>query len=256
MSGGAAEWQAATLAIDDEARARADLAAAFRWTARLGWHEAVSNHFSLALGDGADAPFLIQPRGRHFARVCASELLKIGPGGEVLAGAGPPDPSALHIHGSIHRNVPGARCVLHTHMPHATALACIDGGRLEPCSQNALKFYERVAYDTDFAGMALDDDEGERLARMLADKPVLFMGNHGVTVVGRDVVEAFDRLYFLEKACETQVLAMATGRPLRRVDDDTARRTRDQWEAYPDLAANHFAEIRAILDAESPDYRR
>ncbi len=240
----------------DESRARENLAAAFRWAARLGLNEAVSNHFSVALGDGPEAPFLIQPSGRHFSRVRASELLKIGPDGEVLAGDARPDPTALHIHGSIHRQVPAARCVLHTHMPYATALTCVQGVDLEPISQNALRFYERIAWDEDFAGMALDDDEGTRLARALADKPVLFMGNHGVTVTGRDVAEAFDRLYFLEKACEAQVLAMSTGRELRRVDPATARLTRDQWEAYPDGPENHFAEIRAILDEESPDYRQ
>ncbi|WP_067563043.1 aldolase [Halofilum ochraceum] len=240
----------------NETRAREDLAAAFRWAARLGLHEAVSNHFSVALGDGPEAPFLIQPSGCHFSRVRASELLKIGPDGEVLAGDATPDPTALHIHGSIHRQVPAARCVLHTHMPYATALTCLQGVDLEPVSQNALRFYERVAWDEDFAGMALDDDEGTRLARALADKPVLFMGNHGVTVAGRDVAEAFDRLYFLEKACEAQVLAMSTGRELRRVDPATARLTRDQWEAYPDGPENHFAEIRAILDEESPGYRQ
>lgn len=239
----------------DETLAREDLAAAFRWAARLGFHEAVSNHFSLALGDDPEAPFLIQPSGRHFSRVRASELLKIGPDGSVLAGVGEPDPTALHIHGSIHRQVPAARCVLHTHMPYATALTCVQGVDLEPISQNALRFYERIAWDEDFAGMALDDDEGTRLAGALAGKPVLFMGNHGVTVTGRDVAEAFDRLYFLEKACEAQVLAMSTGQPLRRVDPETAQVTRDQWEAYPNGPENHFAEIRAILDEESPGYR-
>ncbi|SDF91639.1 Ribulose-5-phosphate 4-epimerase/Fuculose-1-phosphate aldolase [Limimonas halophila] len=244
----------ADTAISHEATARADLAAAFRWTARLGFHEAVSNHFSLAL-DASGAPFLIQPAGRHFSRVRASELLKVDADGTVLDGGGQLDATAMHIHAGIHRTVPGARCVLHTHMPYATALTCLEGGRLEPISQNALKFYERVAYDTDFAGMALDDDEGERLASMLREKPVLFMGNHGVTVVGESVADAFDRLYFLEKACETQVLAMSTGMPLKRVDDATARATRDQWESYPGLKHNHWAEIRAILDAESPGYR-
>jgi ribulose-5-phosphate 4-epimerase/fuculose-1-phosphate aldolase len=241
--------------MSDESRVREDLAAAFRWAARLGLHEAVSNHFSVALGEGPEAPFLIQPSGRHFSRVRASELLKIAADGTVIAGAGEPDPTALHIHGSIHRQVPAARCVLHTHMPYATALTCVQGVDLEPISQNALRFYERVAWDEDFAGMALDEDEGTRLARALADKPVLFMGNHGVTVTGRDVAEAFDRLYFLEKACEAQVLAMSTGQPLRRVDPETARVTRDQWEAYPNGPEYHFAEIRAILDDESPGYR-
>ncbi len=234
---------------------REDLAAVFRWTARLGLHEAVSNHFSVALGEGPEAPFLIQPSGRHFSRVRASELLKIGPHGEVLAGDGHPDPTALHIHGAVHRQVPAARCVLHTHMPYATALTCLQGVDLEPVSQNALRFYERVAWDEDFAGMALDDDEGTRLACALADKPVLFMGNHGVTVTGRSVAEAFDRLYFLEKACEAQVLAMSTGRELRRVDPTTARLTRDQWETYPSGPENHLSEIRAILDQECSGYR-
>ena len=240
----------------DENRVRVDLAAAFRWSARLGLHEAVSNHFSVALGDGPAAPFLIQPSGRHFSRVRASELLKIGPDGEVLAGDAEPDPTALHIHGSIHRQVPAARCVLHTHMPYATALTCVQGVDLEPISQNALRFYERVAWDEAFAGMALADDEGTRLARALAGKPILFMGNHGVTVTGRDVAEALDRLYFLEKACEAQVLAMSTGCDLRHVDAETARVTRDQWEAYPNGPENHLAEIRAILDEESPGYRQ
>jgi len=240
--------------MQDETQAREDLAAAFRWAARLGFQEAVSNHFSLAL-DASGAPFLIQPEGRHFSRVRASELLKVDAGGRVIEGEGNVDPTALQIHGSIHRNAPAARCVLHTHMPYATALTCVAGGRLEPISQNALRFHERVAYDDAFGGMALDVDEGDRICAALGDRPVLFMANHGVTVVGGDVAEAFDRLYFLEKACETQVLAMATGRPLKRVDAATARATRDQWENYPRLGLDHWAEIRAILDAESPDYR-
>ena len=237
-----------------EAEARRELAAAFRWTARLGWHEAVANHFSLAL-DESGAPFLIQPAGRHFSRVTASELLKVNAGKRVVAGAGELDPTAAHLHAGLHAMVPGARCILHTHMPYATAVACLEDGRVEPVSQTALKFYERVAYDDSFAGMILHDEEADRLARMLADKPVLMMRNHGVVVIGRDVAEAFDRLYFLERACELQILAQSTGRALAHVDAATARRTRDQWENYPGLERAHWREIRAILDAEQPDYR-
>jgi ribulose-5-phosphate 4-epimerase/fuculose-1-phosphate aldolase len=236
-----------------ERGAREDLAAAFQWAARLGFHEAVSNHFSLALEGDGDA-FLIQPAGRHFSRVRASDLLTVDARGEVVGGAGEVDPTAVHLHASIHRLVPGARCVLHTHMPYATALTCVEGARLEPISQNALRFYERIAYDEAFGGMALTDSETDRIAQALTDKPVLFMGNHGVTVVGTSVAEAFDRLYFLEKACETQVLAMATGRPLKHVDPATARATRDQWAHYPGLTHNHWSEIRALLDAEGADY--
>ena len=126
---------------------------------------------------------------------------------------------------------------------------------MEPISQNALRFYERVAYDEAFSGMILDAGEGERLADLLGDNPVLVLRNHGVVVVGVDVAEAFDRLYYLERACETQLLAMATGAPRKNIDPGTARWTRDQWEAYPSIGRDHWAEIRAILDAESPDYR-
>lgn len=237
-----------------EQKDREDLAAAFRWTARLGLHEAVSNHFSLAL-EPQGSRFLVQRAGQHFSRVRASDLLVIGENNEVAGAPGDVDPTALALHGAIHRSVPNARCVLHTHMPYATALTCVENGRVEPISQNALKFYERVAYDDAFGGMAMDDDETDRICALLKDKPVLFMGNHGVTVVGDNVSEAFDRLYFLEKTCESQVLAMSTGLPLKRVDEATARRTRDQWENYPGLEDNHWSEIHAILQSENSDYR-
>lgn len=238
----------------NEKQDREDLAAAFRWTARLGLHEAVSNHFSLALTEQG-SPFLVQPAGQHFSRVKASDLLVVNEHNEVISGEGGVDPTALCLHGAIHRQVPGARCVLHTHMPYATALTCVENGRVEPISQNALKFYERIAYDDDFGGMALDDSETDRICALLKDKPVLFMANHGVTVIGDTVSEAFDRLYFLEKTCESQVLAMSTGLPLKRVDDATAKHTRDQWENYPGLENNHWSEIHAILQAENSDYR-
>ncbi|NVK40317.1 MAG: aldolase [Oceanospirillaceae bacterium] len=238
---------------DHEKQWRIDLAAAFRWAARLGFHEAVANHFSLAVSEDGSR-FLIQPRGRHFSKVRASELLLVDAEGTVLEGKGTLDPTAFHIHSAIHRRLPQARCILHTHMPYATALACIEGGRLEPVSQNALKFYGRVAYDEDFGGMALDISEGERLCAALGEKPILFMGNHGVTVAGSTVAEAFDELYFLEKACETQALAMSTGRPLKQVPDAVARTTCRQWQDYPDLAPLHFEELKRILDEEEPDY--
>lgn len=237
-----------------EQRDREDLAAAFRWTARLGLHEAVSNHFSLALDDQGSR-FLVQPAGQHFSRVRASDLLVVDANNNVVGGQGVVDPTALGLHGAIHRSVPNARCVLHTHMPYATALTCVENGRVEPISQNALKFYERIAYDNEFGGMAMDDNETDRICALLQDKPVLLMGNHGVTVVGNTVSEAFDRLYFLEKTCESQVLAMSTGLPLKHVDEVTARRTRDQWENYPGLEDNHWSEIHAMLQAEHSDYR-
>lgn len=239
-----------------EQELRRDLAAAFRWTARYGWNEAVANHFSAALPDGG---FLLNPSGRHFARMTAGDLLVLS---DAEGGAGAPpagaDPTAWVLHGTLHRLVPRARVVLHTHMPYATAIACLDGYELQMLDQNACRFFGRVAYDHDYAGMLLDESEGHRLARLLGDHvSTVFLGNHGVMVVASTVAEAFDELYYLEHACRLQVLALSTGRPLRVLSDDVAARSARQWHDYPgDSARQHLDELRAILEAEEPDYAR
>ena len=239
---------------DIEAEARADLAAAFRWAARLNFHEATANHFSAAVSDDG-TKFLLNPRGRHFSQMRASELLLLDTDGAGGAANPAADPTAWYLHAHLHRFVPRARCVLHTHMPYATALACLADFEFLMLDQNACRFHNRIAYDRHYAGMALDDTEGERVARLLGpDKSVLFLGNHGVIVVGRSVAEAFDELYYLEKAAQLQVLALSTGRPLALVDDRTAALACEQWLNYPDVAKVHFDELRRILDAETPDY--
>ncbi len=239
---------------DIEADTRADLAAAFRWAARLNFHEATANHFSAAVSDDGTT-FLLNPRGRHFSQMRASELLLLdaeAAGGEANPAA---DPTAWYLHAHLHRFVPQARCVLHTHMPYATTLACLVDFEFLMLDQNACRFHNRIAYDRHYAGMALDDTEGERVARLLGpDRSVLFLGNHGVIVVGRSIAEAFDELYYLEKASQLQVLALSTGRPLALVDDHTAALACEQWLNYPDVAKVHFDELRRILDAETPDY--
>ena len=239
---------------DVETDTRADLAAAFRWAARLNFHEATANHFSATVSDDG-TKFLLNPRGRHFSQMRASELLLLdahGAGGQANPAA---DPTAWYLHAHLHRFVPQARCILHTHMPYATALACLADFEFLMLDQNACRFHDRIAYDRHYAGMALDDTEGERVARLLGpEKSVLFLGNHGVIVVGRSVAEAFDELYYLEKAAQLQVLALSTGRPLALVDDRTAALACEQWLNYPDVAKVHFDELRRILDAETPDY--
>ena len=241
---------------DVECVARADLAAAFRWAARLNMHEAVANHFSVAVSpDGSS--FLLNPRGRHFSRMRASELVLLdaaASAGSVRVAADA-DPTAWYLHSHLHRVVPHARCILHTHMPYTTALACLDGFEFLMLDQNACRFHERIAYDRDYVGMALDDAEGQRVASLLGnDKSVLFLGNHGVIVVGRTVAEAFDELYYLEKSAQVQVLALSTGRPLAMIDDDTAARACRQWRDYPEIAKLHFDELRRILDTDEPSY--
>ncbi len=233
--------------------ARIELAAALRLAARFDLHEGIDNHFSLAVSPKGDR-FLVNPYGPHWEEVRASDLLLVDQDGAVLEGELPLDPTAYNIHSRLHVQVPQARCVLHTHMPYATALTSVEGGRIEPINQNALRFVNSVAYDDLYNGLVLDHAEGDRLCRAIGNKSVLFLANHGVIVTGATVAEAFDSLYFLERTCRNQVLAMATGLPLKRVPDAVADSTAARIAEPSDAAAAHFAALRRMLDRSAPDY--
>ena len=237
-----------------ETTARVDLAAAFRWAARWDMHESIANHFSVALRDDG-AEFLLNPAGSHFSRLRASDLLRVSTRGS--DGAKAADPTALHLHAELHQRLPQARCILHTHMPYATTLCCLQDFEWLALDQNACRFVGRIAYDRDYAGMALEASEGQRVAGLLgADKSVLFMGNHGVIVVGPTVAQALDELYYLEKAAKLQVLALSTGRPLALIPEAMAARASAQWNDYPTaFSALHFAALKEILDHEEPEYK-
>ncbi|MEZ4662442.1 MAG: aldolase [Caldilineaceae bacterium] len=239
-----------------ETQARIDLAAAFRWAARLNMHEAAANHFSVAVTEEGKH-FLLNPKGRHFSRVRASELLLLDADNpHAMTAANAPDPTAWYLHAHLHQHLPQARCILHTHMPYATTLCCLHGYEFQMLDQNACRFYGRIAYDRDYNGMALDDDEGARVAGLLGEnKSVLFMGNHGVIVVGPSVAEAFDELYYLEKAAQLQVLALSTQQKLAIIPDDVAAKACEQWIEYPQFSELHFNALKEILDAEEPAYR-
>lgn len=236
-------------------RGRIDLAAAFRWFARLGMHEAVANHLSLAVSaDGSQ--FLMNPRGRHFARVRASDLLLLDASDAgTMNRPDAPDPTAWVIHGRLHARLPQARCVMHLHPKHATALSALDDSTMYPVDQNTMRFYDRVVIDEAYGGMALAQEEGDRLAGLLGDKRILMMCNHGVLVVAPTVAQALDDLYYFERAAETLITCYATGRKLRIAADNVARLTAQQWADYPHFAEDHLAEVKAILDREEPDYR-
>ncbi|MDP9137368.1 MAG: class II aldolase/adducin family protein, partial [Pseudomonadota bacterium] len=198
-----------------ERQQRIDLAAAFRLAARLDWHEAVANHFSLAVsGDGRQ--FLMNPRWKHFSRIRASDLVRLDSADrKTMERPDAPDLTAWCLHGRLHANLPQARCILHAHPPYATAIACLADPEIKPIDQNTARFYNRAAYDTSYGGMANSDDEGDRLSALLGNRTTMMMGNHGVLVVANTVGEAFDRLYYLERACRTLALAYSTGQPLR-----------------------------------------
>jgi ribulose-5-phosphate 4-epimerase/fuculose-1-phosphate aldolase len=243
---------------DDPARAaRIDLAACHRLAARFGLSEGIDNHMTL-LVPGKRDHFLLAPFGLLWSEVRASDFLELDFTGQVVGGKGLVEPTALYIHLAVHRSVPRAACVLHTHMPYATALGMLENPQLLMAGQNALGFHEDIAY-VEYNGLALDYTEGERLAAALGDKSVLMLRNHGVLVTGSTVPEAFERLYFLERACQAQVIARSTGGTLAVLPESVVRATAKQFAAESSIdgharAALHFAALKRLLGREAADY--
>jgi ribulose-5-phosphate 4-epimerase/fuculose-1-phosphate aldolase len=240
-------------AVDATAEARIDLAAALRLAVRFGLNEGIDNHFSLAVPGTSDR-FLLNPWGFHWDEVRASDLLVVDAEGKLVSGPVEPETTAFYIHSRIHRGSPHAACVLHTHMPHATALTTLAGGRLEPISQSAMRFWGRVGYLEAYNGLVLDDNEGDRIAAALGDKRVLFLANHGIIVIGETVARAFNDLYHLERVCQLQCIAMQTGRPLRRLSPEAIDTTTGQIDDELENADLHFAALKRLLDREGSDY--
>jgi len=238
-----------------EVQARIDLAAALRWADRLGLGEGICNHFSVEV-PGRPGHFLINPQGLHWSEVTPGNLVVVDAAGRVVEGRHGVEPTAFFIHGAMHRSKPSAKCVLHTHMPYATALTVVHGGRLEWASQNSLKFHGRVAYDDNYNGLALDEAEGGRMCAQAKEADVLFLANHGVIVCGPTVAAAFDDLYYLERACMLQVLAMGTGKPLRIVPERIAGLTGEQMAQDSEQTELHFAAIKRMLDRDQPGWSR
>lgn len=234
---------------------RIDLAAAFRITAQFGWAESVGNHFSAAVSaDGQK--FLMNPRWTHFADIRASDLLLLDAADpSVMTGPTPPDASAWTVHGTIHRKCPGVRVLLHSHTPYATALSTLKDPRMLPLDNNTARFYGDLGIDTGFGGIADDSAEGDRLAEALGQNSCLLMGNHGVSVSGDTVAEAFEKLYFFERAAQTLMLAYASGQPLNVLSHEVAENTARGWHAYRGMAFEHFDHLKRQLDRTDRSYR-
>lgn len=234
---------------------RVDLAAAFRLTAVFNWHEAVANHFSAAVSDDGKT-FLLNPRWKHFSSICASELLLLNSDDtDVMEQENAPDPTAWCIHGRVHAQVPHARVLLHCHPPYATALCSLKDPNIKPIDQNTARFYNRTAVDLSFGGIADDSAEGIRIANAFGNHSVMMMGNHGVSVAAQTVAEAFDQLYFLERAAKTMVLAYSTGQPLNVMSDELAEKTATGWDNYSDASFAHFEQQKLLLDKEDTSWR-
>ncbi len=225
---------------------RADLALALRAAAHHGLGEGVCNHFSVALpGDGER--FLINPRGLLWSEIGAADIVLVDALGQQLAGRHAVEPTAMFIHAAIHR-IAAKACVLHTHMPNATALTLTEDRALDTAlSQNAMRFHGRIAIDGDYNGLALDASEGERIARAMHGADVAFLGNHGVIVCGERIAHAYDDLYFLERACALQVTARSTGRRLLPVADALAARVAEQTAGERLQSELFFEALRRTL---------
>ena len=240
-----------------ERQARIDLAACHRIAARFEMHEAIDNHMTL-LVPGCTDRFYLAPFGMHWSEIRANDFCEVDLTGRLVAGKGPIEPTALYIHAPVHRLAPRARCVLHTHMPYTTALTMLEQPALRMAVQSGVMFHEDIAF-VDYNGLAYDQSEGERLAQALGNKSVLLMRNHGVLVIGNTVPNAFEQLYYLERAAQAQILAMSTGKPLHDIPDDVVRATVRQFSEGAevggvDRADLHFAALKRMLDRTEPDY--
>jgi len=225
---------------------RDDLALALRAAAHYGLGEGICNHFSLAL-PGEPGIFLLNPRGLMWHEVEADDIALVDSRGELLAGRHAIEPSAMFIHAAIHR-LTGKNCVMHTHMPCATALTLTRQGGLDTTLfQNAMRFHGRIAIDARYSGLAVDHSEGERIARVMHGADIGFLGNHGIVVCGERLDYAFDDLYYLERACQAEVTARSTGLPLNPVHPDMAQRVAQQMQGEREQSSLFFAAIRRTL---------
>jgi ribulose-5-phosphate 4-epimerase/fuculose-1-phosphate aldolase len=227
-------------------RLRSDLALALRAADLCGLSEGVCNHFSVALADSSDR-VLINPQGLHWSEIGERDIVMVDASGAKLAGPHEVEPTAMFIHSAVHR-IAGKRCVLHTHMPFATALTCTRPRALDTTlSQNAMRFHGRVAVDAHYHGVALDAAEGERIARALQGADVAFLANHGVIVCGDCIEYAIDDLYYLERACQVQAIALGSGLPLAPVEVAVAAHVAEQTLSQRQQSRMLFESLRRRL---------
>jgi len=225
---------------------REDLALALRAAAHHGLGEGICNHFSVELPDGSGR-FLINPRGFLWAEIQADDIVMIDEQGVRLAGHHNVEPTAMYIHAAIHRICRKA-CVLHTHMPFATALTLTTQRALDTTlSQNAMRFHGRIAIDENYNGVALNHAEGERIASVMQNADIAFLGNHGVVVCGPSVAYAYDDLYYLERACMVEVLAARSGSPLAPVKRGLVDEVALQLEGERLQSSLFFEALRRTL---------
>jgi ribulose-5-phosphate 4-epimerase/fuculose-1-phosphate aldolase len=243
----------------EEWQARVDLAAAHRLAFIHGFSEGIFNHLTFTVPGRSDRYYQI-PFGTHWSEVTASTFMEVGiDDGEVKRGAGDVERSCYCIHAPIHKALPQAKAVFHTHMPYASALTRLEDPRIKEIGQTEVGMMGEIAYDDAYAGPALEPAEGERLAKVIGDGTVLFMANHGITTVGPTVADAYDRLYYIERAAQVQIYAMWTGQPLKQLPAAVVEKTKRDFTGTskfegPSPAQRHFDALKRMLDRQESDY--
>lgn len=248
---------------DVEWQARVDLAAAHRLAVMHDLHEGIFNHLTLRVPNtqdrGTEDRYYQIPFGMHWSEVTASCFMEVGYDGEVKSGEGIVERSAYCIHAPMHRDLPNAAAVFHTHMPFASALTRLEDQTIQPIGQTELGTSMQTGYDDTYTGPAHDPAEGTRLAKLVGDKTVLMMANHGAATLGKSVAEAYDRLYYLERVAQVQLYAMWTGRPLRPLPEPVIEKTVSEFKVMGRYGGRsncewHFDALKRILDRKEPDY--
>ena len=238
---------------------RVDLAAAHRCAVMHGLHEGIFNHLTARV-PGHDDRYYQIPFGTHWSEVNASCFMEVGYDGEIKKGEGIVERSAYCIHAPVHKSVDRAQSVFHTHMPYASALTRLEDQHIKPIGQTELGTMMKTGYDETYDGPGLDPEEGTRLGAALGDNNILMMANHGALTLGKNIAEAYDRLYYLERVAQVQLYAMWTGQPLRELPEPIIEKTyaafRSGTVRYGDKsnAEHHFDALKRILDRKEPDY--
>ncbi len=173
-------------------------------------HEGIANHLSVCSPE-AEGGFYVNGTGMHFSKIKASDLVLIEDKKfeEMKNKPEIVDPTAINIHGAIHKKAPHAKCILHIHSKYATALSTLKNPTLPPIDQNTMRFYNRIAVFSDFGGLGFEE-ESNKMAACIGNNKIMLMANHGILTTGQTVADAFDELYYFEKACETYITALST----------------------------------------------
>jgi ribulose-5-phosphate 4-epimerase/fuculose-1-phosphate aldolase len=238
----------------EEWQARQDLAACYRLVAHFKMTDWIYNHISVRV-PGSHEHYLINPFGLLYEEITASSLVKVDVNGNLVEDVAlDVNPAAFIIHGAIHQARPDVGCVLHTHTRAGVGVAAQTQGLL-PISQHAFKVYDRVAYHA-FEGIALNADEQKRLVADIGTKDVLILRNHGLLTMGRSVREAFELMYYLERACEIQIAALAGGSEVTIPTDAVCQHTCEQFSndnSY--VKGRDWQALLRLLDRTDPSYK-